>query len=178
MLRVVLAAILLLAPSVAAGDCYDWPLRTDAPAWASGPIRGTASVIDGDTIAINGERIRLHGIDAPETKQSCQLDGQPWNCGQEATFALADKIGKNPIVCERKGKSDRYGRTVAVCLLNGEDLNGWMVSQGWALAYRQYSRDYVPQESGAKEARRGVWASDFVPPWEWRNERRNNREKQ
>ena len=142
------------------------------PAWASEPIKGTASVIDGDTVVINGERIRLHGIDAPEGKQTCQLDGQPWNCGRDASLALADKIGANPIECESTGKPDRYGRTIAVCRLNGEDLNAWMVSQGWALAYRQYSRAYVPQENDAKEAKRGIWASEFTPPWEWRRERR------
>lgn len=129
---------------------------------------GAAPVIDGDTVEIHGQRIRLHGIDAPESRQNCKKAGKDWRCGKDAAFALADKIGLNPIECEPKGKSDRYGRAVAVCRLAGEDLNAWMVSQGWALAYRQYSRDYVPQENEAKEAKRGVWASEFVPPWEWR----------
>lgn len=143
-------------------------LTAASPTWASEPIRGTVSVIDGDTVEISGERIRLYGIDAPESRQNCTKDGQPWRCGQDAAFAVADKIGLNPIECERKGKPDRYGRTVAVCRLNGEDLNAWMVSQGWALAYRQYSLDYVSKENEAREAKRGVWASEFAPPWEWR----------
>ena len=134
-------------------------------------LAGIASIIDGDTVEIHGERIRLYGIDAPESRQNCKRDGQPWRCGKDAAFALADKIASKPVECTSKGKPDRYGRTVAVCRLAGEDLNAWMVSQGWALAYRQYSRDYVPQENEAKEAKRGVWASEFIPPWEWRRKK-------
>ena len=131
-------------------------------------MTGPAKVIDGDTIEIQGQRVRLFGIDAPEDKQTCQRDGQPWRCGKDATFALADKIGVKPIECEPKGKPDRYGRAIAVCRLNGEDLNAWLVFQGWALAYRQFSLAYVPQENEAKEAKRGVWASEFIRPWKWR----------
>jgi endonuclease YncB( thermonuclease family) len=138
---------------------------------ASEYIRGTASVIDGDTIEIHGERIRLHGIDAPESRQTCNKSGTEWSCGQEATQVLADKIGSDPVKCDARDR-DRYGRTVAVCRLNGEDLNAWMVHEGWALAYRQYSLDYVPQENEARETRRGIWASEFTPPWEWRKTKR------
>ncbi|MBM3952582.1 MAG: thermonuclease family protein [Rhodospirillales bacterium] len=131
-------------------------------------LSDAASIIDGDTVEIHGQRIRLYGIDAPESRQTCKRNGDDWRCGKDAAFALADKIAQKPVECEPKGKPDRYKRTVAVCRLNGEDLNAWMVSEGWALAYRQYSLDYVPQENEAKEAKRGIWASEFVPPWEWR----------
>ena len=152
---------------VLAALVFLWPLPTLAE-----NLTGPARVIDGDTVEIHSQRIRLHGIDAPEGKQTCQRDGQPWNCGQDVSIALADKIGENPLECETTGKPDRYGRTIAVCRLNGEDLNGWLVSQGWALAYRDYSHDYVPQENEARESKRGIWGSEFVPPWEWRREKR------
>ena len=103
-------------------------------------IAGRATVIDGDTIEIRGERIRLYGIDTPESSQLCDLDGQRYRCGQQAARALADKLGEKTVRCSEKDV-DRYGRTVAVCFVGGEDVNRWMTFQGWALAYRKYSRD-------------------------------------
>ncbi len=75
-------------------------------------VAGVASVIDGDTIEVHGQRIRLHGIDAPESRQLCRLNGKPWQCGKDAANALAEKIGRRPIVCEERDR-DRYGRIVA-----------------------------------------------------------------
>jgi endonuclease YncB( thermonuclease family) len=135
-------------------------------------IVGRASVIDGDTLEIHGTRIRLHGIDAPESGQSCTAQGRQWNCGQRAAYALSVKIGFNPIACDPKDR-DRYGRVVAVCRSGNLDLNAWMVAEGWALAYRQYSTDYVPNERNASAARRGIWQGEFTPPWEWRQGQRN-----
>jgi endonuclease YncB( thermonuclease family) len=132
-------------------------------------IAGRASVIDGDTIEIRGERIRLHGIDTPESSQLCDLDGQPYRCGQQAALALADKIGEKTVRCTEKDV-DRYGRTVAVCFVGGEDINRWMTFQGWALAYRKYSWDYVDAEDEARVAGRGLWRGDFERPWDWRKE--------
>ena len=137
MFRVVLAALLLLVPSLAVAD-----------------ITGKPRVIDGDTIEIAGERIRLHGIDAPESKQTCtDADGKEWRCGQDATFALAELIGDHWITCkgDERGK---YGRLIAVCYAGPYDLNAKMVRQGWALAYRRYSMDYVDDEKAAKIARK------------------------
>jgi len=112
------------------------------PTAALAEISGPAQVIDGDTIEIHGQRIRLFGIDAPEGRQECNRGGEAWLCGKDAALALADKIGSDPLECYPKDR-DRYGRTVAICRLSGEDLNAWMVREGWALAYRHYSLDYV-----------------------------------
>ncbi|WP_439580407.1 thermonuclease family protein [Elioraea sp.] len=135
---------------------------------ASDRIQGVASVVDGDTIEIHGTRIRLHGIDAPESAQRClDASDRPWPCGRRAAFALADRIGRSTISC-RRTDTDRYGRVIAVCSLGREDLNAWMVGSGWAVAFRRYSTDYVAQEERARARRVGIWASRFVMPWDWR----------
>ena len=114
---------------------------------------------------------RLHGIDAPESRQLRRLDGKPWQCGKDAANALADKIVRRPVTCEDLGR-DRYKRIIARCTVAGEDIGSWMVSEGLALAYRRYSLDYVDEEAGARATRRGVWAGEFVKPWEWRRGKR------
>lgn len=135
-------------------------------------ISGTASVIDGDTVEIHGHRIRLSAIDAIESRQSCILaDGKNWNCGRDAALALSDKIGRAPLACEVKD-IDRYGRSVAVCDLDGEDIGAWMVENGWAVAYRRYGTEYVAAEGRAREAGLGIWQSEFEMPWDWRKEHR------
>ena len=134
-------------------------------------VAGVAAVIDGDTIEVHSQRIRLHGIDAPESRQLCRRDGKPWQCGKDAANALADKIARRLVTCEDLGR-DRYERIIAKCAAAGEDIGRWMVSEGLALAYRRYSRDYVDQEAEAQAARRGIWAGEFVKPWEWRRGKR------
>ena len=134
---------------------------------ASERLIGVASVIDGDTLDIHGQRVRLHGIDAPESGQSCERDGRPYRCGQQAALALADRIGRATVRCEQRDV-DRYRRIVAVCRIGKTDLNAWMVRQGWAIAYRRYSRDYVGDERAAQAARAGMWAGRFVEPAKWR----------
>ncbi len=134
-------------------------------------VAGVASVIDGDTIEVHGQRIRHHGIDAPESRQLCRRDGKTWLCGKDAANALADKIARRPVTCEDLGR-DRYKRIIARCAVAGEDLEKWLVLQGWALAYRRYSLDYVDEEADAQAARRGIWASEFKKPWEWRRGKR------
>lgn len=133
-------------------------------------IVGRASVIDGDTIEIRGERIRLYGIDAPESDQLCQRQGKPYRCGQAAALALADQIDDAPVMCERLD-TDRYKRMIGRCRLGGIDLGAWMVHEGHALAYRRYSLDYVPQEDWARGNRLGIWAGEFQEPWEYRRGR-------
>jgi endonuclease YncB( thermonuclease family) len=131
-------------------------------------ITGVASVTDGDSLEIRGTRIRLHGIDAPESRQLCTgPSGQQWRCGQQAALALSDRIGRRSVSCVTRD-IDRYGRTIAVCSQDGVDLNRWMVSEGWAVAYRQFSRDYVAVEAEARRAGRNIWSGSFVMPWDWR----------
>ena len=132
---------------------------------------GRASVTDGDSLEIAGQRVRLHGIDAPEWKQRCQANGRQWRCGQAAAQALGKRIGRQSVTCTPRDR-DRYGRIVAVCEAGGIDLNAWMVAQGWALAYRRYSRAYVDEEQTAKAAKRGVWRGELIAPWEWRRGKR------
>ena len=135
-------------------------------------ISGLPRVIDGDTIEISGERIRLHGIDAPETRQSCVgVDGKQWDCGRQSTSALTSLIGGRPIICKGRQR-DRYKRLIAVCFVGSRDLNAEMVRQGWALAYRKYSTDYVIQEKVAQSERSGIWSGQFVSPWDWRRGKR------
>jgi endonuclease YncB( thermonuclease family) len=132
------------------------------------PIIGRASVIDGDTIEIRGQRIRLFGIDAPESRQTCtDARGAPYRCGQKAAQALDYRISDGVVTCEPKDR-DRYGRIVAVCRAYGEDLSSWMTGLGWALAFRRYSTQYVPAEELAERRKAGMWSGQFVPPWEFR----------
>lgn len=141
-------------------------------AFASELIIGRASVTDGDTVVIHGTRIRLFGIDAPESAQVCEdASGKEYRCGQVAALALSDRIGEAPISCEPRD-TDRYGRTVAICRKGPEDLNAWMVAQGHALAFRRYSSDYAGQEAQARAAKRGIWAGTFEDPAGWRRIRR------
>ncbi|WP_424753315.1 thermonuclease family protein [Methylobacterium sp.] len=143
-----------------------------APGFAAEPITGRASVVDGDTLDIAGTRIRLHGIDGPESAQLCEDGaGKNYRCGQAAALALADLIGSTPVSCDPRD-TDKYRRTVAVCRKSAEDLNGWMVAQGQAVAYRRYSMDYVNAEMAAKIIKRGIWAGTFQQPEERRRAKR------
>ncbi len=139
-------------------------------------LAGRADVIDGDTLAIQGEptRIRLYGVDAPEGKQTCDdATGRPYLCGSRSADALASLIGRNGRVTCREEDRDRYGRVVAVCLSNGRDINTEMIRQGWAVEYKQYSDGrYSEEEDEAHRAKRGLWAGTFAKPWEWRRGQR------
>jgi len=131
-------------------------------------ISGRVTVVDGDTIEIHGKRIRLHGIDAPESGQSClNEDGNAYRCGQISANQMAAYVSGKTVTCHLKD-NDRYGRLVAACFVNGQDINERLVSEGWALAYTQYSRDYIGAEKAAKRDNLGVWRGQFVEPWKWR----------
>jgi endonuclease YncB( thermonuclease family) len=167
---VVLLTVLLTSAAIlyVEGGPHDAPRLSAAPA-EPGIIAGRASVIDGDTLEIHGQRIRLHGIDAPESNQTCRDgDGRDYRCGERATRALSAKIGLQAISCEARD-IDRYNRVVAVCSAAGEDVNAWLAAEGWAVAYRRYSRDYVGAEEAARSAQRGMWAGTFDSPEDWRH---------
>jgi endonuclease YncB( thermonuclease family) len=149
---------------VAAGSAL-YSQLTAQPADAG--LTGIASVIDGDTIDIHGQRIRFHGIDAPESRQTCERNGKPWRCGQQAALALSDYLGQKSVRCEKKDV-DRYKRIVAICYVGTTDVNAWLVREGWALAYRQYSKDYVAIEEAARRQKVGIWQGEVQAPWEWR----------
>ncbi|SVC86412.1 uncharacterized protein METZ01_LOCUS339266 [marine metagenome] len=135
-------------------------------------VEGKARVVDGDTIVINEDRIRLHGIDAPEQIQTCLVANIEWQCGVEATEALERMIAEQKVHCLGQ-KRDRYKRLIAVCYAGLVNLNRQMVSEGWALVYRRYSDDYISEEMEARNSKRGVWEGEFVPPWEWRKIQRS-----
>ena len=139
------------------------------PALADGDkITGRAFVIDGDTISIDQQSIRLYAIDAPEKNQICRLQSLPVECGQEAAALLKEHIGRRKVTCVTVTPQDRYGRIVSRCSVKGEDLGRFMVQAGYALAYRRYGTDYVKDEDQAREALRGLWAEQFEAPWNWR----------
>ena len=134
-----------------------------APAGAQA-ITGEATVVDGDTLVIGTERIRILGIDAPESNQDC---GDGWPCGQEATSAVEDLTRGKSIRCEGDTR-DFYGRLIAICYAGSVDIGGDLVRRGLALAYRRYSMAYVEQEDEARQHGRGMWSGAFVAPWDWR----------
>ena len=129
---------------------------------------GEAKAIDADTLEVSGTRVRLFGIDAPESDQTCQKDGAGWACGQAAKEQLSALVMGQWVECLGHGV-DQYGRMLAVCTAGAEQLNQVMVEQGWAVAYRQYSADYVGAELSAKSNHLGLWTSTFVQPSEYRH---------
>lgn len=137
---------------------------------AASALEGIARVIDGDTLELSGERVRLWGVDAPERSQTCRLAAQTWRCGKSAAEALGRLVEGSTIRCEPRG-SDRYQRVVAVCMVGGSDIAAAMVRQGWALNFERYAKGAyreVQQEARAKRA--GLWQGQFVLPWQWRHE--------
>jgi endonuclease YncB( thermonuclease family) len=136
-------------------------------------LSGVPRIVDGDTLAIGATKVRLEGIDAPETDQVCiNANGAHWTCGIEARDQLTAHVAGQQINCTSHG-TDVYRRTLATCYLTNEDLNGWMVQQGWALAYVQYSKAYVHAEEDARTQQRGLWQGAFIAPWDWRH--KNNK---
>ena len=124
-------------------------------------------VVDGDTIVLNGEKIRFTGIDTPELKQTCLQGDQEVACGMTAKMLLVKKIGNNTPECISEGK-DVYKRTLAECFVNGESLSKFLVRSGYAFAYRKYSTKFVKDEEFAKANKLGMWAMTFQYPWDFR----------
>lgn len=128
---------------------------------------GPARVIDGDTIEVGGRRYRLYAIDAPELDQLCRWRGKTIRCGVIAKTALMDLVAGATVSCRPRAESAAEP-VVASCAADGFDLSENMVYTGWALADRGVSDRFVATEERSREARRGLWRGDFVPPWEWR----------
>lgn len=157
-------ALLGIAVVLAPMDGEAAPARKGLPA----SIAGTASIIDADTLEIAKQRIRLMGVDAPESGQKCLNAERAFvRCGSIAANALDKWINRNPVSCTVEDK-DRYGRLVASCSVRGQDIQEWLVTNGQAVAYRAYSKAYVPAELKARQAKAGIWAGEFIMPSDWR----------
>jgi endonuclease YncB( thermonuclease family) len=129
-------------------------------------------VIDGDTIHIGKLKYRFFGIDAPEIKQICEKDNTKIQCGVIAKSVLQNKIADKIPECVVKDK-DRYQRLVAECFIGKESLSRFMVREGYAVAYSQYSKDFIEDEKYAKENKLGIWSMNFQMPSEYRKSLRN-----
>ena len=142
-------------------------------------ISGIPKIIDGDTVHINNYKFRLKGIDAPEMKQQCKKESfkisstigfsfyKDYSCGKVSKAKLKAKINGSKIKCVSTSK-DRYKRYIATCFKGEINLNQWMVRNGYAIAYRRYSKKYVPDEEFAKEKKLGLWQGKFMSPEKWR----------
>ena len=124
-------------------------------------------VVDGDTIHLNGEKIRFTGIDTPELKQTCIKEGVINPCGVIAKEILIKKINDNKVECISNGK-DQYRRTLAECFVNGESLSSYLVRSGYGFAYRKYSKKFILDEDYAKANKIGMWSMKFDYPWDYR----------
>ena len=124
-------------------------------------------IIDGDTIHLNNEKIRFTGIDTPELKQTCSKNNEIIYCGIQARQLLINKIGKNKVKCVREGK-DQYKRTLAECFVNDLSLSKFLVREGYAFAYRKYSKKFVDDEDYARINELGMWSMNFQYPWDFR----------
>ena len=130
-------------------------------------VNGYAKVVDGDTLHIGKYKIRLHGIDAPELNQNCLFNDKVWNCGKESKKFLINFINNKKISCKLIDK-DRYKRHIAICFKDKINLNKKIVQEGWAIAYRYYSKDFVDDEKIAKINKSGIWKGDFEEPYLFR----------
>ena len=124
-------------------------------------------ITDGDTIKINGEKIRFSGIDTPELNQTCVKEGVKNSCGLTAKQILIDKIIDNKVKCIKEGK-DRYKRILAECFVNNESLSRYLVRSGYAFAYRKYSKKFIIDEDYARANKVGMWSMEFEYPWDFR----------
>ena len=141
-------------------------LALSVQSWAS-----ELRIIDADTIVLNGAKVRLNGIDAPEMRQNCEdINLKMYACGVSSKRALQNFIQTRPdemVQCQYIGK-DAYGRMIGDCSIGKININMWLVENGWALAYRKYSKKYVENENSAKNNLVGIWSGKFVEPWKWR----------
>jgi endonuclease YncB( thermonuclease family) len=137
-------------------------------------IVGVPRIVDGDTVQIGTSKIRLEGIDSPETDQLClDHEGKRWTCGIEARDRLIQKAGSGKIWTCHTNSVDRYGRALASCEVEGLNINRWLVQTGWALSFVRYSHKYDSDERAARDAKAGLWSGAFIAPWDWRSRTKN-----
>ena len=139
----------------------------------SAHAKDNIKVVDGDTIHIGVNKYRFSGIDTPEMKQVCKKEDKSILCGVLARDALIQKINNQPVTCKQE-TIDRYKRIVAECFVNNESLSRYLVRNGYAFAYRRYSTKFVEDEEYAKANQLGLWAMQFVYPWDYRKRIRSN----
>src|SRR6201986_46252 len=139
------------------------------PPFAAAPdTPGVPKSREGDQITIGTTRIRLGGIDAPSLDQLClTAKSDRWTCGVAARDELVRHVGDKSWTCHLRNP-DRRGRSVARCDVDGEDIQKWLVKNGWALSFARFSHDYDAEEKAARDARAGIWAGAFIAPWDWR----------
>ena len=152
MSRFAVALVVLLAPSLAyAAD-----------------VSGVPKIREADLVQIGNSRIRLSGVDAPSVDQLClNTKGERWTCGVAARDELIKHTEGKSWAC-RLGQTDRRGRALARCEVDGQDIQKWLVRSGWALAFNRFSHDYDADEKEAREAKAGMWQGAFIAPWDWR----------
>jgi len=134
-----------------------------APAGAN-QVTGPARAVDSTVIEVNGQRIMLFGIDSVMRKQNCTIGGKVWQCWPAAFRNVEILVDQGPVTCETVGEPDVYGRLLARCGINGESLNEQLVREGWAVARRSETTDYVAAEAEAKEKKLGLWQGEFMMP--------------
>jgi endonuclease YncB( thermonuclease family) len=135
---------------------------------AAADITGIPKIREGDQIQIGNSKIRLGGIDAPSVDQLCLNNaGERWTCGAAARDELIKHVGNKSWTCH-VAQTDRRGRQVSRCEVDGEDIQKWMVKSGWALSYVRFSHDYDADEKAARDAKAGMWQGAFIAPWDWR----------
>ena len=144
--------------------------------WCNVVLANDLRVVDGDTIDLNGEKIRFSGIDAPESsyrgkEQTCLINEAIIHCGKLSKEFLIKKIGTNKVTCKREKEPDQYNRILAECFVNGESLSKVLVRNGYAFAYRKYSTKFIKDGEFAKANKLGMWAMTFQYPWDFRNKK-------
>jgi endonuclease YncB( thermonuclease family) len=134
-------------------------------------------IIDGDTLKIGEKKIRLYGIDAPEKAQNCKKIyfsflifnfQKDYKCGERSTLALSKKLNNKKVKCILEDNKDKYKRNIGTCYIENQDINRWLVKNGYAVAYTKYSRKYVLDEQYAMENKLGIWRGTFIRPEKWR----------
>lgn len=163
--RWVATLIMLIVAALFGRDQFPQTGRNPSGGPLPDRISGAGKPIDGDSLRVGQNEVRLKGIDAPEGRQTCQRDGRSWPCGEESRRELVRLIGSDIVECT-VSERDRFNRYLSRCRAGGRDLNAGMVSSGFAFAYG----GYVREEGDAKARKRGLWSGEFQRPREWRDD--------